>query len=65
MNIGYRVLSVILAILACFGILLIYGTIGHYLGWRAGGGAIPTMILLAGIFYASKSIWQWGGRKLP
>ena len=36
---------VIVALLACAGIILVYGVIGALLGWKNGGGILPLLIL--------------------
>ena len=38
----------VLAILACAGLIILYAVLGAAVfGWKHGGGAIPTLILLA------------------
>ena len=37
----------IVALLACFVIFVVYAVIADIMGWKAGGGAIPMLILFA------------------
>ena len=46
----------ILAIIACFLIIIAYACIGAALGWKAGGGAIPVLVLMAALSAAWKGI---------
>lgn len=45
-----------IAVLACAGIVLIYGFIGVLLGWKHGGGVLPMMLLLGAITATWKGI---------
>lgn len=45
-----------LAIIACFLIIIAYACIGAALGWKAGGGAIPMLVLMAALSAAWKGI---------
>lgn len=45
-----------LAIIACFAIFIAYACIGAALGWKHGGGMIPTLILLAALSGTWKGI---------
>ncbi|MCF8131364.1 MAG: hypothetical protein K9N10_22875 [Deltaproteobacteria bacterium] len=39
----------VLAVIACIGIFLLYITVSVFLGWRHGGGIIPTLILFTSV----------------
>jgi hypothetical protein len=45
-----------LAVLACFGIFMVYVFIGVALGWRHGGGYFPMIILLVALGGTWKAI---------
>jgi hypothetical protein len=46
----------LLATIACFLIIIAYACIGAALGWKAGGGAIPALVLMAAISATWKGI---------
>lgn len=45
-----------LAILACFGILLVHSIINLLMGWNSGGGLIPLIIFIAAYVYTWRGI---------
>lgn len=57
-----QTLHVVIAFLVCIGIYFAYAVIGVLLGWKRGGGFIPTMIMLALMGYAWRVI-TGSGRK--
>lgn len=46
----------LIAVIACFLIIIAYACIGAALGWKAGGGAIPVLVLMAALSAAWKGI---------
>ena len=52
----HKIFRIILAILACFGIFIIYALIGGLLGWKHGGGAIPALIVLSCMGFTWRAI---------
>jgi hypothetical protein len=50
----------LLAIVACLAIFIAYACIGAALGWKHGGGMIPTLILLAALSATWKGIRSGG-----
>ena len=56
-------LRVTLALLACFGVYVVYVIIGVFLGWKRGGGIIPLMIMFAIMGYVWRAITGTGRKK--
>jgi hypothetical protein len=56
-------LRVALALLACFGVYVVYVIIGVSLGWKRGGGIIPLMIMFAIMGYVWRAITGTGRKK--
>ena len=50
----------LLAIVACIAILIAYGVIGAAIGWKHGGGLIPTLILWAALSATWRGIRSGG-----
>ena len=46
----------LLATIACFLIIIAYAFIGAALGWKASGGAIPALVMMAALSLAWKAI---------
>lgn len=56
-------LRIVLALLACFGVYVVYVIIGVSLGWKRGGGIIPLMIMFAIMGYVWRAITGTGRKK--
>lgn len=46
----------LLALAACFGIIVVYTVIAGVMGWKHGGGAIPELILFAALIVTWRAI---------
>ena len=56
-------LRIVFALLACFGVYMVYVIIGVFLGWKRGGGIIPMMIMFAIMGYVWTTITGTGKQK--
>lgn len=43
----------LLGVLAVLGVAIIYGVVITYMGWRSGGGLIPSLLF----FFAARAVW--------
>lgn len=50
----------VLALAACFGILVLYAVIAGFLGWKHGGGVIPTLILVVALVGTWRAVTKKG-----
>ena len=64
MKIVHQIFYVVLALFACLILFIIYAAIGGFLGWRSGGGAIPSLILFAAMIGAFRAIMKWGRNRM-
>ena len=51
-----RGVRILLALIACFGVYMLYVIIGVALGWKRGGGMIPVLVMLACMGYTWRAI---------
>lgn len=56
-------LRFVFALLACFGVYVVYVIIGVFLGWKRGGGIIPMMIMFVIMGYVWRTIIGTGKQK--
>ena len=51
-----RWVRILLALIACFGVYMLYVIIGVALGWKRGGGMIPVLVMLVCMGYTWRAI---------